>query len=199
MAATESFPLELGMLLPSFRLPLVSGQGDWGTDQCTGKPTLVIFLCAHCPYVLHVLPELVRIGNEYLARGVSIVGITSNDPVAYPQDAPQPTHAFATQAGLPFPIVFDADQSVAHSFSAACTPDFYLFNFEARLVYHGQIDDSRPMRGPDRPGRGTLDGAHLRAALDAALAGEPPRSPQFPSIGCSIKWKPGNEPAYGAH
>jgi peroxiredoxin len=199
MAATESLPLDLGMLLPSFRLPLVSGEGEWGSDQCAGKVTLVIFLCAHCPYVLHVVPELARIARDYASRDVTLVGITSNDPVAYPQDAPLPTHAFATQNGLSFPIVFDAEQTVARAFSAACTPDFYLFSPDARLVYHGQIDDSRPMRGPDRPGRGTLNGAELRAALDAALAGDAPRSPQLPSIGCSIKWKPGNEPAPAAH
>lgn len=195
MAATQSLPLELGMLLPPFRLQLVSGAGLWGTDQRAGKITLVIFLCAHCPYVLHVVPELARISREYSEKGVQCVGITSNDPQAYPQDAPAPTHQFATAAGLSFPIVFDADQTVAHAFSAACTPDFYLFNTEGRLIYHGQMDDSRPMRGPDRPERGTPNGASLRAALEAALSGTAPTGPQLQSIGCSIKWKPGNEPA----
>jgi peroxiredoxin len=196
MAATESRMLELGMPLPEFRLPLVSGTGEWGTDTAAGKVTLVIFLCAHCPYVIHVVPELAKIGRDYANKPLQIVGITSNDPEAYPQDAPLPTHAFALQSDLRFPIVFDADQSVAHAFSAACTPDFYLFNADSKLVYHGQIDESRPMRGPDRPGRGSLTGAHLRAALDAALSGSEPVAPQYPSIGCSIKWKPGNEPRH---
>jgi peroxiredoxin len=198
MAAISSHLLELGMPLPPFRLPLVCGGGDWGTDERLDKITLVIFLCAHCPYVLHVAPELARISAEYMQRGVQFVGVTSNDTQAYPQDAPAPTHQFAAASSLAFPIVFDEDQSVARAFCAACTPDFYLFNTEGHLVYHGQMDDSRPMRGPDRPGCGTPNGAALRSALDAALNGSPATAPQLPSIGCSIKWKPGNEPAYRA-
>jgi peroxiredoxin len=194
MAATESRYLALGMPLPAFRLPLVSGNGEWSTDGQSGKATLVIFLCAHCPYVVHVVPELARIARDYASGDLEIVGVTSNDTAAYPQDAPTPTHEFASRSGLEFPIVFDEDQSVARAFSAACTPDFYLFSAAGGLVYHGQMDDSRPMRGPDRPGRGTLNGADLRAALDAELGGLPPLNAQLPSIGCSIKWKPGNEP-----
>lgn len=186
------------MSLPSFCLPRVSGDGDWSTGEAAGRVTLVVFLCAHCPYVVHVVPELAKISGEYPARGVCLLGITSNDIDAYPQDAPSPTHEFAVRSGLSFPIVYDADQRVAHAFSAACTPDFYLFSREGRLIYHGQLDDSRPMRGPDRPGKGTLNGADLRAAMDAALSGGEPAPEQSPSIGCSIKWKPGNEPGLSA-
>jgi hypothetical protein len=123
------------------------------------------------------------------------VGITSNDVAAYPQDAPEPTARFAREAGLDFPILFDEDQSVARAYSAACTPDFFLFDAAHRLFYRGQIDSSRPGRGPERPGQGTLNGSDLRAAFDAVLEGRPAPEPQRPSIGCGIKWKPGNAPA----
>jgi hypothetical protein len=137
---------------------------------------------------------LVRLGRDYLQRGLAMVGITANDIRQYPQDAPAPTARWAREAGLPFPILFDETQEVAKAFTAACTPDFFLFGPDRTLVYRGQLDSSRPSRGPDRPGRGELNGSDLRAAIDAVLSGKSVNEQQTPSIGCSIKWKPGNEP-----
>ncbi len=189
--------LALGTPAPAFHLPDVSTGGLRSlSDLAEGRAVLVVFLCAHCPYVVHVAPELARLAKDYAARPLSIVGVTSNDIAAYPQDAPEPTARFARESGFDFPILFDEDQSVARAYSAACTPDFFLFDAAHRLFYRGQIDSSRPGRGPDRPGQGTLDGADLRAALDALLKGEPAPENQRPSIGCSIKWKPGNEPTH---
>jgi len=150
---------------------------------------LVIFLCAHCPFVVHVKEELARLGRDYAARNVGIVGITANDIESHPQDAPAPTAAFARQASITFPILYDETQAVAKAYTAACTPDLFLFDRNRRLVYRGQIDSSRP-------GRGTANGADLRAALDALLNGKPVNPDQQPSIGCNIKWKPGKEPKY---
>jgi peroxiredoxin len=197
MAATESTMLALGTTAPAFTLPDVStGQLRQLSELAGGKAVLVIFLCAHCPYVVHVAPELARLARDYAGRPLAIVGITANDTAAYPQDAPEPTARFAQEAGLDFPILFDEDQSVARAYSAACTPDFFLFDATHQLFYRGQLDSSRPRRGADRPGQGTLDGADLRAALDAVLGGMPAPEPQRPSIGCSIKWKPDNEPTF---
>ena len=197
--AVSSTMLALGTTAPDFSLP----------DVATGRPVslgnfadsralLVIFLCAHCPYVVHVRPELARIAADFAGQGLGVVGITSNDVAQYPQDAPAPTAAMAREAGLTFPILFDESQAVARAYSAACTPDFFLFDAPRRLVYRGQIDASRPGRGPDRPGGGTLNGADLRAAIAATLAGDPVNPEQKPSIGCGIKWKPGSEPSYAS-
>jgi peroxiredoxin len=195
--AVSSTMLDLGTPAPDFSLPdVTTGQPVSLRDFADKQALLVIFLCAHCPYVVHVQPELVRLAKDYGSRGVGIVGITSNDPIQYPQDAPEPTAAAVRAAGLSFPVLFDETQSVAKAYTAACTPDFFLFGPDRRLVYRGQLDDSRPGRGPDRPGRGELDGKHLRSALEAVLAGQPVAPEQFASIGCNIKWKPGNEPAY---
>lgn len=195
MAATESTMLPLGTIAPAFNLPdVATGQSRRLSELAGGGAVLVVFMCAHCPYVVHVAPELSRIEKDYAGRALAIVGITANDVAAYPQDAPEPTARFAREAGLGFPILFDADQSVAHAYSAACTPDFFLFDAGHRLFYRGQIDSSRPGRGPDRPGQGSLNGADLRAAIDAVLEGRPAPENQRPSIGCNIKWKPGNEP-----
>jgi peroxiredoxin len=197
MAATESNMLALGTVAPAFNLPdVATGQLRQLSDLAEGRAVLVIFLCAHCPYVVHVAPELSRLGADYAGKPLAIVAITANDTAAYPQDAPEPTARFAKEAGLNFPILFDEDQSVARAYSAACTPDFFLFDADHRLFYRGQLDSSRPGRGPERPGQGTLNGADLRAALDAVLGGRPAPEAQRPSIGCSIKWKPGNEPAF---
>ena len=162
------------------------------SDFADRDALLVIFLCAHCPYVVHVAPELARLGRDYAGRSVALVGITANDTANYPQDAPEPTAAFARAQGFTFPILFDESQRVAQAYTAACTPDFFLFGKERRLAYRGQLDRTRPRIG-------TPDGADLRAAIDAVLGGTPVSSEQLPSIGCNIKWKAGNEPAFFGH
>jgi len=195
MAATASMHLDLGTEMPEFSLPDVRSQATVSNSEFKGQPVLVIFLCAHCPYVVHVAPEISRIAADFGSTSLSMIGITANDISAYPQDAPEPTSKFAENYRLTFPILFDRTQAVAHKFKARCTPDFYLFDSSHRLAYHGQLDDSRPMRAPDRPGSGVLDGAALRDALKEVLNGRKPSTEQKPSIGCSIKWLPGNEPA----
>ena len=195
--AVSSTMLPLGTRAPGFSLPSVAdGQIVSLADFAERKALLVMFLCAHCPYVVHVQPELARLARDYADQGVALVAITANDVAQYPQDAPAPTAAAARAAGFKFPFLYDETQAVAKAYSAACTPDFFLFDAARRLVYRGQLDSSRPGRGPDRPGSGALDGADLRAALDAVLAGREVNPEQKPSIGCNIKWKPGNEPAY---
>lgn len=192
MAATPSTMLALGTAAPDFSLPEVaSGRTVSLHDFAGEKALLVVFLCAHCPYVVHVAPELARLGRDYAGKGVAIVGITANDIADYPQDAPEPTAAFARAHGFAFPILFDESQSVAQAYTAACTPDFFLFGGDRRLVYRGQLDRSRP-------GGAAPDGADLRAALDALLDGRTVSEKQFPSIGCNIKWKRGREPHYFA-
>lgn len=195
--AHQSTMLALGTAAPDFTLPHVANGRPYSLADFAGnKALLVIFLCAHCPYVVHVRPEIARIAHDYAGRGVGFVGITSNDVAQYPDDAPAPTAHMAEEAGFNFPVVYDETQAVARAYSAACTPDFFLFDADRKLVYRGQIDDSRPSRGADRPGRGTLDGKDIRAAIEAVLAGQPVNPEQRPSIGCNIKWKPGNEPSY---
>ncbi|MEI6713375.1 MAG: thioredoxin family protein [Verrucomicrobiota bacterium] len=200
MAATQSTMLELGTQAPPFTLNDVStGQPVSLADFSQQQSLLVIFLCAHCPYVIHVAPELARLARDYSGKSLAIVGITSNDTTEYPLDAPEPTAVFSSAQGFNFPILFDESQAVAQAYSAACTPDFFLFDAERKLVYRGQLDSSRPNRGPDRPGAGSLNGEDLRAAIDATLAGLAVNENQRPSIGCNIKWKPGNAPKYFAH
>jgi len=190
MAATPSTMLALGTPAPDFALPdVATGRTLSLADLSDNDALLVIFLCAHCPFVVHVKEELARLGRDYAARNVGIVGITANDIESHPQDAPAPTAAFARQASITFPILYDETQAVAKAYTAACTPDLFLFDRNRRLVYRGQIDSSRP-------GRGTANGADLRAALDALLNGKPVNPDQQPSIGCNIKWKPGKEPKY---
>ena len=150
----------------------------------------MIFLCRHCPFVKHVQGELARIGRDYSGKGLGIVGVSANDAKAYPDDAPDRLADMARQAGFTFPVLYDETQEVAKAYRAACTPDFFLFDGEGRLVYRGQLDESRPRNGKPVTGR------DLRAAVDAALAGRPVPQQQTPSIGCNIKWKPGNEPEY---
>lgn len=196
MIAPDSSMLPLGASLPAFSLPDVASQAFVTADAFSASPVLVVvFLCAHCPYVHHVTPELKRVSDDYKARGVAFVGITSNDVAQYPDDAPEPTAAYAKAAGWQFPILFDESQAVARSLQAACTPEFYVFDKARKLTYRGRIDGSRPARGQGRPAVSTLDGAELRAALDATLQGAAPTEPQHPATGCSIKWKPGNAPA----
>jgi peroxiredoxin len=169
--------------MPTFTLPDASGTMHASASIAGECGTLVVFLCNHCPYVVHVADELGRIGADYADRGIGLVGITSNDVSKYPADAPSHMPAFAARHGLTFPYLYDESQLVAQAFKAACTPDFFLFDASGSLVYRGQLDDSRP--GNDTP----VTGTHLRAALNALLAGGPMRVEQVPSLGCNIKWK----------
>jgi peroxiredoxin len=190
MAVTPSTMLPLGTPCPDFRLPDPAGRTVARDDLAEAPALLVAFLCNHCPFVKHVRSEIAGIGREYGARGVATVGISANDAGRYPQDGPDAMATEAETAGYTFPYLYDETQEVAKAFRAACTPEFYLFDGERRLVYRGQLDDSRPGNG--RP----VTGADLRAALDAVLDGGSPAVDQHPGIGCNIKWKPGNEPPY---
>ena len=183
--------LELGTPAPDFALPCVAtGKVVRLADFADARALVVMFLCAHCPYVVHVRPELARLRADYAGKGVAFVGITSNDVAQYPQDAPAATAAMARESGLTFPMLYDETQAVARAYSAACTPDFFVFDAERRLAYRGQLDDSRPGNG--KP----VTGKDLRAAIDAVLMDKPISQDQRPATGCNIKWKPGNEPAY---
>ncbi len=185
MAYTESNMLPLGTRAPDFSLPdAVSGRMVSLRDIAAPKATVVMFLCNHCPYVLYVNDEIVRIVKEYTAKGVGFVGISSNDVEAYPEDAPDKMRLHALESGYTFPYLYDETQDVARRYDAACTPDFYVFDAQLRLVYRGQLDASRPKRNPV-----PVTGEDLRAALDAVLAGKPVNALQRPSGGCNIKWK----------
>jgi peroxiredoxin len=182
--------LPLGTKAPPFSLTGIDGK-TVSLETFSGKKGLVVvFMCNHCPYVKHIAPELARLSAEYMAKGLGFVGINSNDTDKYPDDSLEKMVEEASLRGYPFPYLLDADQSVAQAYRAACTPDIFVFDADRKLVYRGQIDDSRPKN--DKP----LNGADLRAALDALLAGRPIPEPQKPSIGCNIKWKEGNEPEY---
>jgi peroxiredoxin len=184
MAFTESTMLPLGTVAPDFSLPdTVSGDTISLAEVASEKATVIMFLCNHCPYVIHVNPEIVRLVRDYAALGVSFVGISSNDVEKYPQDGPEEMRRHALEQGYDFPYLYDATQAVARAYDAACTPDFYIFDGSKRLVYRGRLDGSRP--NSDTP----LTGADLRAALDAVLAGAPVSERQYPSGGCNIKWK----------
>ena len=176
--------LDLGTKAPDFSLPdTVSGRTVTLNDVKTDKGLVVIFLCNHCPYVIHVNPEIVRLSKDYLAKGIGFVGISSNDVEKYPEDSPEKMKEAAEMLGYPFPYLYDETQEVARAYDAACTPDFYVFDKDRVLVYRGRLDDSRPRN--DNP----LTGKDLRAALDAVLAGQPVSALQYPSGGCNIKWK----------
>lgn len=184
MAFTQSTMLQLGTQAPDFTLPdTVSGKTMSLSDLASNKATVVMFLCNHCPYVLHVNEEIVRVVEEYNNKGVSFIGISSNDAVNYPQDGPDKMKEHAREVGYNFPYLYDESQDVAKAYDAACTPDFYVFDGNMKLAYRGRLDDSRP--GNDIP----LSGKDLRAALDAVLAGEAVNTTQYPSGGCNIKWK----------
>jgi peroxiredoxin len=190
MATTASAMVELGTKAPDFSLPDARGGTVLLSDFDDAKALLVVFMCNHCPFVKHVLNGLLSLAREYQLKGVAVVGISSNDVGAYPEDGPELMAEFAEQMNFPFPYLYDATQEVARSYHAACTPDFFLFDEDRKLVYRGQMDDSRP--GKKVP----VTGADLRAALDAVLAGRPVPQEQRPSMGCNIKWKLGNEPDY---
>jgi thiol-disulfide isomerase/thioredoxin len=182
--------LELGTSAPYFALPDPKGKRSSLDDFRTAKGLLVVFMCNHCPYVKHIRGALAQFAREYAAKGLATVGINANDATAYPADSPEHMAREITEAGYTFPYLYDATQEVAKAYRAACTPDFFLFDEHRKLVYRGQFDASRP--GNNIP----VSGQDLRAAADAVLADRPVTIEQRPSMGCNIKWKPGNEPDY---
>jgi peroxiredoxin len=190
MAETPSTMLALGTKAPHFRLP--DPHGKWvSLDDFKDAPALlVVFMCNHCPYVKHIRSKLAEVAKEYQAKGVGVVGINSNDVANYPDDRPEKMAEEIKQVGYTFPYLFDESQEVAKAYRAACTPDFYLFDRDRRLVYRGQFDESRP--GNAR----LVTGGDLAAALEAVLAGRSVPGNQRPSLGCNIKWKRGNAPDY---
>jgi len=184
MALTESTMLPLGTTAPDFTLPdTVSGRMFHFHRETEGKVVALMFICNHCPYVIHVNPELVRLSREYQARGVAFVAISSNDAEKYPADGPERMREQAAALGYGFPYLYDESQEVARAYDAACTPDFYVFDRDRHLVYRGRLDGSRPAN--EIP----LNGEDLRQALDAVLEGRPVNERQYPSAGCNIKWK----------
>ena len=185
MALLESNMLPLGTKAPDFTLLNTVDHHYMSLAQISqhAKATLVMFLCNHCPYVVHINSELVRLANDYLPKSIAFVAISSNDIHRYPDDAPEKMREKALELAYPFPYLYDDSQAVARAYDAACTPDFYIFDANLRLVYRGRLDDSRPKT--DTP----LTGRDIRAALDALLKGEPVAEKQYPSMGCSIKWK----------
>lgn len=190
MVRTASTMLPLGSLAPEFSLPNVDGK-TVSRDDFAGKPgLLVIFMCNHCPFVLHLRSQLAAFTKEYMDKGLAVVAISSNDVSQYPQDGPEAMKAEHAAAGYPFPYLYDATQAVAKAYRAACTPDFFLFDSKFHLVYRGQFDDSRPKTTIP------VTGADLRAACNALLSGQPIIADQKPSIGCNIKWAAGQEPDY---
>ena len=190
MVKTNSTMLPLGTRAPEFSLMNVDGRCVSLADFQDAPALLVIFMCNHCPYVIHVAPELARIAVHYQAKGVAVVGINSNDVSKHPQDSPEQMVHEMELRGYTFAYLYDESQEVAKAYRAACTPDFFVFDAEKKLVYRGQMDDSRP--DTDIPNTG----ADLRAALDVVLAGKPVSSEQKPSLGCNIKWMEGAEPDY---
>jgi peroxiredoxin len=190
MALTPSTMLPLGTTAPDFKLPDTGGKIVSLADFKGQPALLVIFICNHCPYVIHLRAGLAQLARDYLPRHVGIVGISSNDAANYPADSPDKMKEEAKKAGYLFPYLYDETQAVAKSYRAACTPDIFLFDKNQRLVYRGQFDASRPNNGIP------VTGNDLRAALDAVLAGKAVSEKQIPSIGCNIKWKAGNAPDY---
>lgn len=187
MARTASKMIPLGTKAPDFKLPDVISKNLYSLEDLRGeKGTLIMFICNHCPFVKHVNKEIVRLANDYKNKGVGFAAIMSNDIINYPQDNPQRMEEVARKEGYTFPYLFDENQQVANDYSAACTPDFFLFDADLKLVYRGQLDDSRP--GNEVP----VDGHDLRNALDALLENRKIPSEQKPSIGCGIKWKEEN-------
>jgi peroxiredoxin len=190
MVKTASTMLPLGTKAPAFSLPNVDGKTVSLSDFAGKSGLVVMFICNHCPFVKHLRSALAEFGREYQAQGLGVVAISSNDITTHPADSPALMVEEAKSAGYTFPYLYDADQSVAMAYKAACTPDFYVFNREMSLVYRGQFDSSRPSNGQP------ITGADLRKACDAVLLGQPPLPEQRPSIGCNIKWTAGKEPGY---
>lgn len=190
MVKTQSTMLPLGTQAPDFSLVSVDGKTYSRADFESASALLVIFMCNHCPYVIHVAEELARLANYYQQKNVAVVGISSNDVANYPQDSPEQMVHEAENRGYTFPYLFDESQDVAKAYKAACTPDFFLFDKDQKLVYRGQLDSSRPKS--DIP----VTGEDLRAAIDAVLADQPVTEDQKPSLGCNIKWVEGNAPEY---
>lgn len=184
MALTPSNMLALGTEAPDFSLPdVVSGENMSLSELRSDIAIVMMFICNHCPYVIHVRDELVNVAGDYQPRGVKFVAISANDIEKYPDDSPDKMKLFAEESGFTFPYLYDESQSVARAYDAACTPDFYVFDKNTALVYRGRLDDSRP--GNDLP----VTGKDLRAALDRVLQGKLPEDQQFPSMGCNIKWR----------
>ncbi|WP_028583953.1 thioredoxin family protein [Desulfogranum mediterraneum] len=190
MVLTASNMLALGTRAPAFFLADTSDRMVALDDIPATKGLLVVFMCNHCPYVQHVLAELIALGREYVAKGIGMVGINANDDQAYPNDSHDQMKTLFRRKGLSFPYLHDASQEVARRYQAACTPDIFLFDGDKRLVYRGQLDDARPGN------QVAVSGRDLRRALDALLKGEPIAGEQKPAMGCNIKWRPGNEPDY---
>jgi peroxiredoxin len=190
MVAAESTMLTLGTTAPKFALPDPTGK-SWSLDDVAGsRGTLVAFVCNHCPYVRHIGPQLGSVAARWIEAGVGVIGINSNDTASYPDDRPDAMAAQAVEWNWTFPYVSDEDQSAAHAYRAACTPDFFLFDADRALVYRGRFDGARPRNGTP------VTGAELDAAVRAVVAGQPVSTDQWPSMGCNIKWKPGNAPTW---
>jgi thiol-disulfide isomerase/thioredoxin len=184
MAVTPSNMIPLGTVAPDFRLPDTVSGNTYSLQQLKGdKATVIMFICNHCPYVVHVNSEIIRLANDYIPKGVKFIAISANDAVAYPDDAPDKMKQLAVRLGYPFPYLYDESQETAKAYDAACTPDFYIFDKELKLVYRGQLDDSRPST------KLPLTGKDMREALDNLLSEKEIATLQRPSIGCNIKWK----------
>jgi peroxiredoxin len=192
MVSVPSTMLALGTPLPDFDLPDPTGKLHGPAEVADAAGVLVAFVCNHCPFVIHIGPTLGKRTRQWMDQGLAVLAINANDIAAYPQDAPEHMPAFAEQNGWSFPYLLDETQQVAHAFRAACTPDLFLFDRERKLAYRGQFDASRP--GNNQP----VTGDDLDRAVQAVLAGRPVPGDQIPSIGCNIKWKPGNEPDYSS-
>lgn len=190
MARTASTMLELDTSAPDFHLLEPLSGKHYSLDDFHGDPLLIAVICNHCPFVLHILDGFLEFANEYVAKGLGIVAINANNVETHPDDSPEKMIDLARQKEFPFPYLYDESQQTAKDYQAACTPDFYLFDKDRKLVYRGQFDDARPQSSTP------VTGEDMRRAADAVLAGQTPSRDQIPSLGCNIKWKPGNEPDY---
>lgn len=199
MALTASTMMPLGSPAPDFSLPATEGGNVGLADFSEYKALAVFFICNHCPYVIHIAPTLAKLAEEYQQKGIGFVAINSNDTDAYPADSFELMAEEKAKRGYSFPYLYDADQAVAKAYGAACTPDIYVFDAERKLAYRGQFDDTRPHRissGNYDSTQNPPTGSDLRAALDLLVEGRPVPQDQIPSMGCNIKWRPGNEPEY---